>query len=462
MFMLKLGVSPRVLRPQMRKTCKDIEERIACVTDSKRTPIDLYNGTKGTKATRETRMEVVAWIAVCKFDCRLEGGFVRDWIVGRDIQRPGNSKTNPKGWIETTTPVPALNKEVVPCDLDCHLPSHAYFDISKFQDELYKYGVTCSVYRENWRYVLLFDEHEATGPFTMDLIEPHVALTHDRIDFDVNNLSLEKDYTHELGMRIDVTQKPYSIELETIIDNIKNKLFRILRPVDAYLTERIDKMNKRGWKETGERLSVIPSTHWKQNVILVPLLRSAVLYTEVSKKMDNIPGVNIVSIEEIRNPFLEETYEGMKKLIKKQCTGANPNEQELFHGTNGEAIDGITEDGFDDRYFNANGMYGKYRESFFMLKMIFVCHLGHGAYFADNPLKSHDYTAANPDNNNTRVMFYNKVLLGNPSILTAANNSLVSAPIGFHSVIGKHSPRTEYIIYRYGQALPYLKIIYRA
>lgn len=84
---------------------------------------------------------------------------------------------------------------------------------------------------------------------------------------------------------------------------------------------------------------------------------------------------------------------------------------------------------------------------------------GHGAYFADNPQKSHNYTAA--DAQNQHVMFYNKVVLGNPSILTAANNALVSAPQGFHSVIGRHSHLHEYIIYRYGQALPYLKIIYR-
>jgi hypothetical protein len=303
----------------------------------------------------------VAWIAVCKFDCRLEGGFVRDWIVGHDIKRPAHLKTNPKGWIETTNPVPALHKEVVPCDLDCHLPSHAYFDISKFQDELYKYGITCSVYREYWRYVLLFDENETTGPFTMDLIEPHVALTQDRIDFDVSNLSLEKDYTHELGMRIDITQPPYSIELETIVDNIKNKCFQVLRPVDPNLQLRIDKMvDIRGWNRKSPDLLVVPKPHWKENVVLVPLPSSSVLFIEVSNKMKVISGIRILSIEQIRNPFLEETYEGMKKLIKKQCTGANPNEQELFHGTNGDGINGITEDGFDDRFFNAAGMYGKY------------------------------------------------------------------------------------------------------
>jgi hypothetical protein len=66
----------------MRKDCHDIEEKISRITNSKRTLIDLYNGVKGSKATRETRMAVVAWIAVCKFGCKLEGGFVRDWFVG--------------------------------------------------------------------------------------------------------------------------------------------------------------------------------------------------------------------------------------------------------------------------------------------------------------------------------------------------------------------------------------------
>jgi hypothetical protein len=343
----------------MRSKCRDIEERIACVTDTKRTPIDLYNGTRGVNASRETRMEVVAWIGICKFDCRLEGGFVRDWIVGHHIARPTTGATNPKGWIEYIGKIPGLNKEVVPCDLDCHLPCHAYFDIHKFQDELYKYGITCSVTRQDWRYVLLFDENETTGPFTMDLIEPHVALAQDRIDFDVNNLYVEKDYTHEIGMRIDITKKPYSIELETIVDNIKNKRFQILRPRDSKMDKRIEKMvNIRKWNKINEELSVIPEPHWKYHAVLVPLPKTAVLYTEVESKMTVIPNLRIVSIEEIRNPFLEETYEGMKKLIKKQCAHGNPNEMELFHGTKAEGVEGIIEDGFDDRYFSV-GMYGK-------------------------------------------------------------------------------------------------------
>jgi hypothetical protein len=58
-------------------------------------------------------------------------------------------------------------------------------------------------------------------------------------------------------------------------------------------------------------------------------------------------------------------------------------------------------------------------------------------------------------------MFYNKVLLGIESVQTAIDQTLVSAPKGFHSVRGTHFTYTEYIIYRYGQALPYLKITYK-
>ncbi len=116
-----------------------------------------------------------------------------------------------------------MDKEVVPADLDCHLSVHHYFDIERFLDELHKFNIVWKVFREDWGYALLIDENAPTGPFTMDLIEPHVALTHDRIDFDVSNLSLEKDYPREIGMRIDITASPYLIQLETVVENIIKK-----------------------------------------------------------------------------------------------------------------------------------------------------------------------------------------------------------------------------------------------
>ena len=120
-----------------------MEEKISHITDSKRTEIDLWNGLKGPKATRETRMEVVAWIAVCQFGCKLEGGFIRDWIVGNYVGRPTTNRNNPTTWVGYTinaddVPIPTIDREVIPTDLDCHLPVYSYFDIEKFLDYMHK------------------------------------------------------------------------------------------------------------------------------------------------------------------------------------------------------------------------------------------------------------------------------------------------------------------------------------
>lgn len=86
--------------------------------------------------------------------------------------------------------------------------------------------------------------------------------------------------------------------------------------------------------------------------------------------------------------------------------------------------------------------------------------LGRGAYFACDPRKSHGY--APPNAEHVRVMFFNKVLLGDESIQPKTDGDLVCAPKGYHSVRGTAFNYTEYIVYRYGQALPYLKITYQA
>ncbi|CAF2687732.1 unnamed protein product [Rotaria sp. Silwood2] len=296
--------------------------------------VDLYNCVKGRDAIRETRMEAVAWIAVCKVHCKLEGVFVRDWVIGnyRELHQRRN---NPKSWIQYKQnpkgqQIPHIIKEIVPSDLDCHLPLYRYFDIDKFRDELYEVDIICEVIREDWRYILLIDENAPTGSLTMDLIEPHVALMHDRIDLDVSNLSLEKDYLREIGMRIDITQSPYSIELETIVQNIKNKCFQVLRPLDPLVNDHVQKMIQRQWKQVGKPTNYIPRPYVKYNAVLVPIPSASTLHQALSGKIKAIgPNVTIISIDEIKNSLLEDTYEAMKKIIARQCKG-NPNEKKLY------------------------------------------------------------------------------------------------------------------------------------
>ncbi|CAF3639341.1 unnamed protein product [Rotaria sp. Silwood1] len=111
-----------------------------------------------------------------------------------------------------------------------------------------------------------------------------------------------------------------------------------------------------------------------------------------------------------------------------------------------------------DLYKSVKGQNATRETRMEVFAWIAVCH---GAYFADDPAKSHQYTVTDL-NDDTRVIYYTKVVLGNVSHQSAPSTELVSAPLPYHSVVGKLNGFTEYIVYRYGQALPYLKITYTA
>ena len=350
---LHSGIPPR----QLKTRSPAIEERIARLTDIKLTSADLWSSVRGPQATRESRMEVVAWIAICKFHCKLEGGFVRDWVVDNKRARPAN--LDPSTWFTLGyNKMPYLDQALIPSDLDCHLPPNQYFDIERFLDEIYKFEIETKVFRQDWRYVLLFDEHCPTGPFTMDLIEPHVALTHNRIDFDVNNLYVERDHTKDLGQRVDLHEPPCSIDLEQTIENIQKKRFRVLRDIDHLIQARVNKMAQRGWTQDGEVLSFIPAPSEKDIFVEAELSRNTPTYQKIIEDFKTISNARIIHIRQIRNPALENAYEASKQLIIKECPGKDPNERFLYHGTAADNANSIMEKGFDNRYFSQSGLYG--------------------------------------------------------------------------------------------------------
>ena len=77
----------------------------------------------------------------------------------------------------------------------------------------------------------------------------------------------------------------------------------------------------------------------------------------------------------------------------------------------------------------------------------------------------HTRTFSDANDNDKLVIFLTKVLMGNVQKLNRHRTNLISAPDKYHSIHGTfpHLPnRDEFIIYRYGQALPYIKIRYKA
>ena len=90
--------------------------------------------------------------------------------------------------------------------------------------------------------------------------------------------------------------------------------------------------------------------------------------------------------------------------------------------------------------------------------MIVSCsngNFGWGTYFADDPRKSHAYAPANL--NGERNMFVCKVLLGKiQDFGNQASQNRTSADRGYHSIYGNVLNYPEYIVYRFGQAIPLL------
>jgi hypothetical protein len=334
-----------------------------------------------------------------------------------------------------------LHEMLVPADLDLQLSPSREFDIGQFMDELVHHGIEVGVpKRDDWRYTLLLDEHAPTGPFNLDLIEPHITLAHDRVDFDVSNLYCLKGFTRELGMRVDTTEAPCFITLDDTVKAIRAKQFTVTKHHARRDTmdDRLGKMARRGWKRVTPDRIYTPAPD--KGGVLTSIGPSDDNYKRIAAAITrSVPSANIIKIESVSNAIQENIYLGMCRSIASEC--GSHNERELFHGTSIEAANSIKDAGFDNRWFKA-GFFGK------------------GAYFADDPKKSHDYNAGNPGTSK-RIMFVCKVALGEIEDRGHNTDNTITAPKkGKHSITGFGANLREFIVYRYGQAIPKFMVTY--
>lgn len=409
--------------------------RLRRVTDPARTALDLWQWSKGKDATRATRMEVVAWVAVCEYDCRVEGGFVRDWVVRGHAEHP---PTPPSSWIEWDSGRKRFEvvKGVTPTDLDMELP-FKFVSMEKFINRLHKLGFQTEVQKFPQGYNFVVDRNAPTGPFTLDLIYPHNVATHDRVDFDVNNLYCVKGFCNEFGMRVDISDH---VTTEQIVQHTKNKELLVMKSRDGVgiMDERIKKMQTRGWKLLGE-IVVTPNRGPKFGATFLPVSKLDPIFQRLQALFkDKLPAATITAVHSVSAYNLDMLYKAMQSQIELE-NGGNANEALLLHGTDPKNIQGIMDSGFDNRYWSSSGNHG------------------HGAYFADDPAKSNQYAKVTGE----RAMFWCKVLLGRPETVNTTNTSRKCPIKDCHSVI-YDSPGSfkEYMVYRYGQVKPYVLIRY--
>jgi len=246
---------------------KAFKKRLHNVTAGDLSDEDILEMTQGKDATRETRMEAVTRIALQTFDCRVVGGFVRDWIVNGDRKHP---KLPPKDWVEITPGYRTYGAakayppddhrgwmkwdfkedvEVVPKDLDIELMTKV-FDVNRFIQEVTSYGITVDHHQHiPQRHIFLFDKD--TGPFTADFIEPHFACLHTMGDFNVNCMTVSR-FPDQIGLKMQYTSPKgaeFTLNVNTVIrDCRQHQLVPMQNPtVSKMIASRVEKMVKRGW-----------------------------------------------------------------------------------------------------------------------------------------------------------------------------------------------------------------------
>eukprot|EP00047_Mylnosiga_fluctuans_P009655 m.12416 g.12416 ORF g.12416 m.12416 type:complete len:2363 (-) comp2729_c0_seq1:86-7174(-) len=451
----QLNASPRVEAPdqfmsadlyrrprQLEKGDEEFRERLHNVTAITLTDSKLFQLTRGPNATRETRMEVVARIAIQTFNCRVVGGFIRDWIVRGQKTHPSKAFPDwihkPGGYITYD-----ILDDVTPKDLDIELPMDTYFDVNRFVSEVRTHGIHVDFHEHvAQRHIFLFERER--GPFTADFIEPHFSVLHSRADFNVNIMCLVK-YPDLIGLK--APYKPTGGPPITVDDVIADCLKFQLLPLqlaNRTIDLRIDKMRKRGWTIL-PTVSIVPINP-KLDFTIVEVPKTHPFFTKYATLLNGMKrgAGKLLSMYEIRSSLVDGHYSAMKAEFEKVNGAGGANELELFHGTKDNAIQPILKGGFDDHFWKSTGYFGR------------------GAYFADDPSLSAGFT----EQTNPRTIFVCSVLLGrqqdlSATPLTKAKGADFFPDHGYNSVKGciqynnsNKIREMEYIVYRYGQAKP--------
>mmetsp|Transcript_34674 Transcript_34674/g.72727 ORF Transcript_34674/g.72727 Transcript_34674/m.72727 type:complete len:1069 (-) Transcript_34674:659-3865(-) len=423
-------------------------ERLHTVTALQLSEIKVFLKCEGPQATRESRMEIVARIAVQVFGCKLCGGFLRDWIVNGEREHlPGPFED----WIEQ----PAggytrfeIKAGVIPKDLDLELPMEKYFDVGRFVSEVRQCGITVD-YHEHiaQRHVFLLEK--GRGPFTVDLIEPHFAVLHTLADFDVNTMCVVA-YQDLIGLKMTYKQSDgRELNVDDVITNCRRKHFITMQHVGSNIMQiREKKMIDRGWTKLGEMIFV--PVNPRRDYSVSPVHEKSEVYVKYKREIETriTKGkARLLSMYEIRSSIVDGHYIAMRDEFQKTLGDGNVNEKLLFHGTDDSVVEAILRGGFDDRFWKTSGYFGR------------------GAYFADDPNLSVAFTKA-PAGGGPRSFFICSVILGRVDDRSATP---IDKPMGadFYPVVGCNSVmgrikygappvvrETEYIVYRYGQAKP--------
>ena len=141
------------------KFSEEIKKRLMILTNEKMNDCEIWEHCQGPLSSRETRMAIVGRIAIMNFDCRVTGGFIRDWIINGETPKTNLPLDQ---WVQKTNPLTSFQtydiaEGILPKDLDIELPPGKYFDVSRFINDVRMTGITV-VFHEHiaQRHIFLF------------------------------------------------------------------------------------------------------------------------------------------------------------------------------------------------------------------------------------------------------------------------------------------------------------------
>ena len=338
-------------RPKIFKGDEEFRVRLNNVTAKDLSESKINQLTIGPKATRVTRMEVVARIAIHMFDCKVVGGFVRDWIVrGESTFIDSNGSKKPSDWVIAKPYVKwEISKSIIPSDLDMELSMSTYFDVNRFISEVRKCGIVVDDYDHvAGRHMMLFETER--GPFTADFVEPHFAVLHSLADINVNTMCLVK-YADLIGLKAHYefnNPKEGDIKVLTVDHVIESCLKKEYFSMQEHgqqpklLEERSQKMKSRGWTmlpakvclPIGKSGNTVTSVHKTDQKFKKYAARLEALVYDPSRPSARPGKGRLLAMYSIDSTHTQAHYQAMKnELCSNPNNVANGGELELFHGT---------------------------------------------------------------------------------------------------------------------------------
>lgn len=423
---------------------ESIRERVRDIANPYRDFHEIVVECQNPLLSRTRRMVNAAWILVCMFNCRLWGGFVRDWVLRGEtsapkagIQRSHRVEMDPGGGNIFFASLTNMD-QFSPRDMDVIVPPSG-LDVDLLKSTFAQVGITLreiTINQRRYMTYLIADEDSATGPFEIELTFSWAPPLWHFFSNDVSTLELRKFNSQTLYWRV-----PFHNVYGDLNEVIQRAVKREMCSVSYYPNDcSALKLIKRGWHLLEVKrdlepikpiMSILTDVTELETEKVKALLHPAWGLFSISNE------IQITSIYHIQNSLFNE--------------GLRAQQNELFQGSPNERM---------LIYIHESTDASSYYEEF-------IDHSGFDPLFLSTSLSFLTFydklDSSLLTNCNSVVIYVSKVDVGTEQCFANNEEYLFVLPFpgsGYDSIRinSANSSPSRWRIFRYGQAIPVYKL----